>query len=651
VPPTRLIGREAELARATALLRGEGVRLLTLTGPPGVGKTRLALALAHDLRDADGAPDGAPLPDGVALVPLAAVADPALVLPAVAAGLGVPEPRSGGSTLDALAGRLAGRRLLLVLDNLEQLTAAAPDVAALLARCPGLAVLATSRAPLRLRGEREFPVPPLALPDAAAPDGWAGPDRAALEACPAVALFLERAGDARSDPAPTDADLAAVAELCRRLDGLPLAIELAAARAKVLPPRALLARLTRALPLLTEGARDLPARQRTLRDAIAWSYDLLEPGEQALFRRLAVFPGDFDFAAAGAVDAGPGTLDALARLVDHSLVRLAPAPDGEPRFHLLETLREFAGERLAERGGEAAARRGHARHFLALAERAAAQLHGPRQGAWLDYLERERHNLRAALRWALDRGEASVGLRLGAALWWFWFVRGRWQEGRSWLAALLALPSPGGDGDDPTARARSRALTGAGFLAEYMDHSSAALELLAAGQAAAAAAGDVPGVALALQGQGTVAGHNGNHGRARPLLRRAAEAARAAGDDHLTAWSLNTLGFADLAEGNWSDAGARLEEALSLRRAAGDDWGIATSLSDLGKVALAVGDVATARARYEECLAIRRRLGHLQGIFLALGGLARVAGASKTPGSAGRRIAGARGGEANIRNY
>ena len=470
-PPTRLVGREAELARAAALLRPDGARVVTLTGPPGVGKTRLAVELARRL--------GAAYPDGVCLVALAPLSDPALVLPAVAAALGVPD--GGAIPLpDAVAGRLAGKRPLLVLDNCEHLPEAAPAVADLVGRCPGLTVLATSRAPLRLRGEQEFSVPPLALPDATPGPGAA---RAAVEACPSVALFLERARDARPDLELGDADLAAVAALCRRLDGLPLALELAAARVKVLPPRALLARMEAALPLLTGGPRDLPARQRTLRDALAWSYDLLAEEERAVFRRLGVFAGGFDLDAVAALCPAPGTLDVLARLVDHSLVRVGGAADGEPRFVLLETVREYALDRLAERGEADAVRRAHARHFAALAEAAAAALHGPRQAPWLDRLEREHANFRAALRWALDGGEAGLGLRLGAALWWFWFVRGRWSEGLAWLEALLALPAgAGGAADD--AKIRSRALTGAGWLAEYALRAPAARALLEAGRGA-----------------------------------------------------------------------------------------------------------------------------------------------------------------------
>jgi predicted ATPase len=632
-PLTSFVGRERELARAAALLRGGGVRLLTLTGPPGVGKTRLAVALATTLGDA--------FPAGAGFVPLSAVADPTMLLPAVAAALGVPEPRGGGPALDALAAHLAGQRVLLVLDNLEQLTAAATAVAELLARCPELTVVTTSRAPLRVRGEREFPVPPLRLP-AAGPD--AAP--AAVAASPAVALFLARARDVRPDLAPTDDDLAAVAEVCRRLDGLPLALELAAARVKLLPPRALLARLAPALPLLTGGARDLPARQRTLRDAIAWSYDLLAPAERAVFRGLGVFAGGCTPEAAAAVAARddrpggvPATLDLLGALLDGSLLQRASGRGDGPRLALLETVREYALERLAGAGELEAARARHAAYFLAFAERAAARLHGPEQAAWLDALAADEPNLRAALRWAVDGGDAARGVRLGAALWWYWHVRGAFAEGRAWLAALLDLPDPAGA---VPAAARVHALVGAGLLAEFGAGRTARRETerrLSEALALARRAGDRQGEALARTAWGLLAVHDGDAPRARPRLRRARALARRIADDHLTAFAANALGVVASRAHELEAAEALLTEALTLRRRIGDEWGVAASLNDLGRLALARDDPAAARAHFTAALAIRRRHGNRPGIALSLRDLGHVASGEGDHEGAGRYYA------------
>ena len=403
VPLTGFVGREREVAAVRGLLLRPAARLLTLTGPGGVGKTRLAVRVAEAV-----APQ---YPDCVRFVPLAALTDPALLPAATVRALGLREP-VGRAALDVLRHHLRRRRLLLVLDNLEHLLpAAAPAVAELLAAGPGLTVLATSRAPLRLSGEQELPVPPLALPPG---EGPAGPvetvEPAALLRWEAVALFVQRAGATAPGFALTAANAPAVAEVCRRLDGLPLAIELAAARVKLLPPRELLTLLDRRLRVLTVGARDLPARQQTLRATLDWSHALLAPEAQALFARLAVFAGGWTLAAAAAVAApeagAPGgdpgePLEGLAALVDNSLVERAPGAVGEARFRLLETVREYAAERLEGSGGVSAARRRHAAYYLALAERAAPELLGPAQPAWLDRLEHELPNLNAAVAWAV----------------------------------------------------------------------------------------------------------------------------------------------------------------------------------------------------------------------------------------------------------
>jgi predicted ATPase/class 3 adenylate cyclase len=412
VQPNPLVGRAAELVKVSDLLMHEDVRLVTLTGVGGTGKTRLALQVAADLLDR--------FEDGVLFVDLAPLADPSLMLPTIAPTLGIRE--AGGRSLrDSPVSYLTGKRLLLLLDNFEHLLAASSVVADLLAACGDLKVLATSRATLHVRAEREFPVPPMALPD---PTRLPAPDRLAEVA--AVTLFVQRTQAAEPDFALTAENASAVADLCVRLDGLPLALELAAARVKLLPPPALLTRLERRLPVLTGGPRDLPARQRTLRDTIAWSHDLLSPQEQTLFQRLSVFAGGSTLEAVEAVanpDGGLDTFAALAALVDHSLLRQSEGADGEPRFVMLETIREYGLERLAEHDADVL-RESHAHYYLALAERLRPRIDSREGKTVLARLDAEHPNLRAALTWAIEQGDADIGVQLGAASWKFWYVRG-----------------------------------------------------------------------------------------------------------------------------------------------------------------------------------------------------------------------------------
>ena len=509
-PLTSFVGREAAVAAVRERLLRPGVRLLTLTGPGGVGKTRLALRAAAEVLAAPGA-----FPDGAWLVYLAAVRDPALVPAAVAGALGVKEA-VGRSVPEALEDFLSPKRLLLVLDNFEQVLAAGPFVARLLAAAPAAKALVTSRAVLRVAGEHDLEVLPLALPPAPAPldprrRPRPGPP-ARLSQYEAVRLFVERARAARADFAVTNETAPAVAELCHRLDGLPLALELAAARCGSCPPEALLARLGRRLPLLTGGPRDAPARQRTLRGTVAWSHDLLAPAERGLFRRLAVFAGGCTLEAAEAVCGAAGgqdgepdvdVLEGVATLVDASLLGPAQAPPappagspaggagGGPRYRMLELVREYALERLEEHGETVAGRRRHAAYYAALVERGEPALRSPAAPAWLACFERELDNLRAALGWCLEAGEAGLGLRLFGKLSAHWYLRGDPEEARRWLDALLALPGAG------AAPGRVRALNAGALVAVRQSDLGAVRRYAGAALATARARGDDRGAVFA----------------------------------------------------------------------------------------------------------------------------------------------------------
>jgi len=633
-PLTSFIGRATERAALVALLTDAAApRALTLTGAGGGGKTRLALAVARDLVATD------TYPDGVWIVDLAPLADPLLVPEAVAAALGI-GATAGGTIVETLATALAPKRLLLLLDNCEHLAdACAALVAPLLAAAPGVRILATSRAALHLPGEMLHRVPPLAVP----PPG--AHDPASVGASDAVQLFVDRARWRRPDFAVDRDNAAALATICGGLDGLPLALELAAARIELLPPVALAARLDDALALLQGGDRAAPSRQRTLRATLDWSYDLLGGEERALLRRLAAFSGGFTLDAAEAVcadDALPvgAILGALAGLLDQSLA-LAPDGDGASRFALAETVRQYAAARLAEAGEDAATYARHAAHFLALAEGADAGLQGPEQGAWLARLDAEHENVRAALGRALAGGPdplvPGTVLRIGWAVRQFWVVRGHFAEGRRWIVASLAQPPAPDDAD--AARLRARGLSVAGRLAWCQGEYAAAEAFHADELALARASGARQEIATALNNLGNARYHQGDHAAARPLYEEGLSLRRALGDRAAVSASLNNLSNVAYDQGDFRGSVAFAEESLAIKRALGDRRGVAITLNNLGNKWYWEGDHERARALIEESLAIKRELGDRQNIAIALNCLGELALVGGDPAAARARYA------------
>jgi predicted ATPase len=619
---TAFIGREQELTEAKCRLEEPGLRLLTLTGPGGTGKTRLALQVAADLIEV--------YPDGVWFVALASVASTGRIASAMAEALGVRE--SAGEAIEAtLRAFLRSRRLLLVLDNFEHLVNAAPLIADLLATAPGLQILATSRTPLRITGEHELQIPPLGLPSEE--QGLRPEDALASEA---VRLFVDRARAVRGDFALTEANVETIAAICRRLDGLPLAIELAAARVRLLSPEAILARLDNRLGLLTGGGRDRPERQQTLRAAIAWSHDLLDPDVQTLFRRLAVFVGGWTLEAAETIVSyvdGPAlsVLDGLETLNDNSLIRLDESVRGErltdPRFDMLQTIHEFAWEQLAISGEEAALRDAHAQYYVSVASEAAPHLTGAQVASWLDRLDTDFDNLRAALRWLEDRNDSDRAIQLAASLWRFWWLRGHVSEGREQLEAALAIA-----GTTNSTDVRAEALDGAGVLAETQGDYQSAESLHQEALTLSLQSADTAGIARAKGNLGVVAFDRGDRDRAHSLLEESLELAQDAGDNQLIATALNDLGRVALERGELERAESLYRESLALRRASGSESGIARALTNLGVVALELGDFERACELYEESLSLYREVGDRWGAAGALNGLAV---ATRSGGDAG----------------
>jgi predicted ATPase/transcriptional regulator with XRE-family HTH domain len=607
-PLTALLGRDDDVARVTELLH-EGVRLLTLTGPGGVGKTRLALQVATEVRPA--------FPAGVASVSLAPLADPDLVLPTMAQVLGVRET-GGVPVAEQLVRALQGRRLLVLLDNCEHVLGGVAEISSLLEDCPRLVVLATSRASLRVRGEQEYPVAPLALPAF----DHALTQEEALRS-PAVRLFVERAQAASAGFALTDETAPEVAAICGRLDGLPLALELAAPRLKLLSPSALLARLHHALPLLTGGGWDAPARQQTLHDTIAWSYGLLEEGEQALFRRLGVFAGGCTLEAVeevcAALESEDGdVLEGLASLVDASLLRVRERDGDEPRFAMLEIIREFAQTELEASGEGDAIRERHARCFLDLAEAGVA----PLQALPPDYLPRleaEQDNLRAAMDWAREERQAEMGLRLVWAHHTFWVIQGHCTEGHQRAEELLGLEGS----VDP--RLRSRALVAAGQMARLRGDLTRALELLEQALTLARETGDSICIALACQQLGLAASLAGDQARARVLLDESLTRAREANRPLGIALSTHLLAGVAYEEGQFDQAGTLWDESLALFRELGDLPRIALVLSNLALVAVWQQDLQRAKELTLECLPLAVQVGYANVTYSLLEVVAPVA--------------------------
>jgi len=595
VQPTALLGREREVEEVRSLFQG-GARLVTLTGPGGTGKTRLSLQVSAELLD--------DCPDGVFFVELAPLVDPALVSSTVARTLGVPD-LGGRPVLDGLREYVRNRSLLLVLDNFEQIIAAASVVGDLLAAGPSLKILVTSREPLRVRGEREYAVSPLALPEA---DAATSPENLARYG--AVALFLERAIAIRADFAVTDENAAAIREICIRLDGLPLALELAAARVRLLTPQAMAARLERRLPLLMGGARDLPARQQTLRGAIDWSHDLLDDHERLLFRRLGVFVGGWTLDAVEAVCNADGDLDILGgleSLVSKSLVKQDEDVGGEPRFTMLETIREYALERLDQSGETATLRHRHLDYFVTLMPEAERGMKGPAAAGWLDRLQADHDNLRAALAYGAQvEPDSDLMARLAGPLWWFWWMRGYFGEGRRWLDGALERAS--------NASTRIKVLEGASVLTFFQDDMARAEALFSEMLALSRAGDDLAATVSALSWHGYLARQVGDHERAERLCTEGVALAREIRDDERIALALLMHGQVAIGRGAYDRGFPMLEEAVRVARGvdAAHVWP-PHNLQNLSRSAIGLGDVDRASEICDEATRVFAERGDAWG--------------------------------------
>ena len=614
IPLTRLVGRAADVAAVADMLRRPGVRLVTLTGPGGVGKTRLAIQIANDAR--------AHFPDGVWFVSLAELTNAAMVLPAIAGSFHLAE--AGDRTIAAqLAAFLTAKHLLLVLDNFEHVREAAPMVTELLGNCPSLSILVTSRAPLNVSGEHERLVFPLAVPDLSHL-----PPESDLTRYPAVSLFLDRVQAVNADFQLSPQNAQAVATICAQLDGLPLALELAAARVKLLPPEAMAVRLDQRLQFLSDGMRDLPPRQRTLRNTLAWSYDLLNPGEQRLFRCLSAFRGGWTLEDAESV-CGPTAagekeyqadtvLDGMGELLGSNLV-WSDATQGVPRFGMLETTRQYSCELLAASDEELMYRLRHAHTFLAFAERLDLGLRSAERLVWRERLIAQLDNLRAAFNFAIETANAELALELAWLFYWPWMQLGLFRDGLALCEAALDLPAPERPG-----HAQARTLITAGGFAWHLGDLVTARRMLQDGESRCAELGDRLGMGLATQFLGLVALAQQDRVDAQRRLGQSVEHFQAIEDDWNVANALFILGDTIAIE-DPRGASAHYHQSLSRFRRLGDPWGMAWPLTGLGGIALRRGDPATARAYFTEGLELRRGLHDRWGVAISLASLGESA--------------------------
>ncbi|MBA7646699.1 Photosystem I assembly protein Ycf3 [subsurface metagenome] len=598
---TQLIGREKELEAVTKMLLDENARIVTLTGTGGIGKTRLGLQVAAELIEF--------FKHGIFFVDLVPISDPGLLASVIAQTLKVRET-GGRPLLDVVKDYLCDKHILLLLDNFEQIMEAELQVVQLLSACPGVRVLVTSREPLHVRGEKIFLVPPLQLPEAG--QHHLLPVRE-LSQYEAVRLFIETAAAIKRDFQVTSQNAPAVAEICIRLDGIPLAIELAAARIKLLPPQAILKRLDHRLGLLTAGAHDLPARQQTLRATIDWSYDMLDTAHQMLFRTLAVFAGGFTIEAAEALGSITGTaaldvFNGVESLLDKNLLLLEEILAWEPRFRMLETIREYGMERLLESSEEERVRQRHAEYYLLLAEAAEPKLNAPKQGMWLDRLHIEYDNIRAALKWFTQKKDGEAELRLTGALWRFWEVRGYLTEGRDKLKKALE------DGPDAPDRLRARALLGAGDLSRQQGDYDQSIILLEDSLALFQNIGDQLGVAMVYREIGRTYWHLGRLEQAHDYYTEGWKKAHELGEKLLSAMNLLGLGLINWMEGNLEKAQSQFEESRRIFVDVGDRRHEAKAINNLGIICYEMRDMEKAEAYFLKALEIQEEIGDAEDL-------------------------------------
>lgn len=611
-----IVGREKEIAEIKNLLSQNDVRLLTMTGIGGTGKTTLAKAAARELLT--------DFPDGVFFIELGSVKNPELVASTVGQPLGVKEA-GGKSVSETLKDYLREKCILLVIDNFEQVAAAAPIVAELLTDASRLKILVTSRSLLHLNSEREFIVPPLAVPEKSADISLSE-----LLQYEAIRLFVERAQSVKPHFGLTVENAGSVVDICSRLDGLPLAIELAAARVKILSPQAILPRLENRLKLLTGGARDLPVRQQTMRGAVEWSYDLLDEDEKVLFRRLAIFSGGFRLESAETIGGFEPlqieVIDGVTSLIDNSLLVQKELPDGETRFRMLEVVREYALDSLDSRGEAGEMCRRHAAFFLALGEKAEPHLKGAESVKWLDRLEEEHDNLRSALRWALEN-DSQTAARLAAAIRLFWFLHSHLTEGHDWLKA--ALESGGGESENAVVRFKLLNVLGtlARFQGDYETARSSYEEALTVGKAA----NDLQQIAEASGGLGLVIYQQGDSATARKFIEEGLEISRRLDDKFGIVAALNSLGDIARTEGDDAAALPLFEEALAISRQLGRKQFVSTILTNLAAVTHGKGDFVSARSHFAEALTLAQELGNRVAISYSLDGFAALAAESGEP--------------------